>query len=139
MIEKTLKDVKGIIRVSNGETAPDLIVKDAEILDVFSRNIFKGNIWVYKSWIAYVGEKEPPIGDETIVIDAKGYFAVPGYIDAHGHADLFYNPSTFADFVVTKGATTVFSDAHDMINAIGVDGFIEVLKTSDKFAVKFLS
>lgn len=138
MIEKTLKDVKGIIRVSNGETAPDLIVKDAEILDVFSRNIFKGNIWVYKSWIAYVGEKEPPIGDETIVIDAKGYFAVPGYIDAHGHADLFYNPSTFADFVVTKGATTVFSDAHDMINAIGVDGFIEVLKTSDKFAVKFL-
>ena len=93
MIEKTLKDVKGIIRVSNGETAPDLIVKDAEILDVFSRNIFKGNIWVYKSWIAYVGEKEPPIGDETIVIDAKGYFVVPGYIDAHGHADLFLKNS----------------------------------------------
>jgi len=29
MIEKTLKDVKGLIRVSKGETPPDLIIKDA--------------------------------------------------------------------------------------------------------------
>jgi len=138
MIEKTLKDVKGLIRVSSGEAPPDLIVKDAEILDVFSGSIYKGNIWVYKSWIAYVGEKEPFTGDETLIVDAKDFVAVPGYIDAHGHADLFYNPSTFGDFVVTRGATTVFSDAHDMVNSIGVAGFIEVLKTSDKFAVKFL-
>jgi len=138
MIEKTLKDVKGLIRVSNGEIPPDLILKNAEILDVFSGSMFRGNVWVYKSWIAYVGEREPLTGDETIVVDAKGYVAVPGYIDAHGHADLFYNPSTFGDFVVTRGATTIFSDAHDMINSIGVEGFVEVLKTSDKFAVKYL-
>jgi len=138
MIEKTLKDVKGLISVSIGEIPPDLILENAEILDVFSGSTFKGSIWVYKSWIAYVGERKPIIGDGTIVVDTKGYLAVPGYIDAHGHADLFYNPSTFADFVVTKGATTVFSDAHDMINSIGVEGFIEVLKMGDKFAVKFL-
>ena len=138
MIEKTLKDVKGLIRVSSGETPPDLILKNAEILDVFSSSIFKGNIWVYKSWIAYVGDKKPFIGDETLIVDAEGFVAVPGYIDAHGHADLFYNPSTFGDYVVTRGATTVFSDAHDMINSIGVSGFVEVLKASDKFAVKFL-
>jgi adenine deaminase len=138
MIEKTLKDVKGLIRVSSGETPPDLILKNAEILDVFSGSIFKGNIWVYKSWIAYVGDKKPFIGDETLIVDAEGFVAVPGYIDAHGHADLFYNPSTFGDYVVTRGATTVFSDAHDMINSIGVSGFVEVLKASDKFAVKFL-
>lgn len=138
MIEKTLKDVKGLISVSNGEIPPDLIVKDADILDVFSGSVFKGNILVYKSWIAYVGEREPLIGNKTTIIDAKGYVAVPGYIDAHGHADLFYNPSSFGDFVVTRGATTIFSDGHDMINSIGVGGFIEVLKTSDKFAVKFL-
>lgn len=138
MIEKTLKDVKRLISVSSGETPPDLILENAQILDVFSGSIFKGSIWVYKSWIAYIGERAPLIGDATHLIDADGFVAVPGYIDAHGHADLFYNPSTFADFVVTKGATTVFSDAHDMINSIGVEGFIEVLKMGDKFAVKFL-
>ncbi len=138
MIEKTLKDVKGLISVSSGEKPPDLIIKDADILDVFGGSIFKGSIWIYKSWIAYVGDKKPLPGDETIIIDAEGFVAVPGYIDAHGHADLFYNPSTFGDYVVTRGATTVFSDAHDMINSIGVDGFVEVLKTSDRFAIKYL-
>ena len=138
MIEKNLQDLKGLIRVSLGESPPDLVVKDADILDVFSGTIFRGHIQVYKHWIAFVGEKTPHLGDKTVVVDGRGKVAVPGYVEAHGHADLFYNPSTFADVAVTRGATTVFSDAQDMVDSIGVSGFIEVLKVSDRFALKYL-
>ncbi|HVN97764.1 MAG TPA: adenine deaminase C-terminal domain-containing protein [Syntrophorhabdaceae bacterium] len=138
MIEKTLEDLKRLVQVSLGEVAPDLFVKDVDILDVFSGNIFKGCIWVYKHWIAYVGEKKPRTGNQTAVIEGGQKLAVPGYVDGHGHADLFYNPSTFAEFAVTRGATTVFSDSQDMVDSIGVKGFVEVLGVSNGFALKYL-
>ncbi len=138
MIQKNLQDLKGLLRVSLGEEPPDLLIKNVNILDVFSANFFKGQIWVYKHWIAYVGDKNPLVGNKTLIIDGKGKLAVPGYVDGHGHADLFYNPSTFADVAVTKGATTVFSDSQDMVDSIGISGFVEVLKVSDGFALKYL-
>lgn len=138
MIEKTLQDLKGLIRVSSGEDPPSLVIQDAEILDIFSKTIFKGYISAYKSWIAYVGETKPRIGKETVVINGKGMVAVPGYIDGHGHSDLLYNPSAFADLAAPRGATTIFSDSMDMVDSIGVAGFIEVLKVSDGFAIKYL-
>ncbi len=138
MVEKNLQDLKGLLRVSLGEDPPDLLVKNVNILDVFSASIFKGLIWVYKYWIAYVGDKNPSVGNNTLIIDGKGKIAIPGYVDGHGHADLFYNPSTFADVAVTKGATTVFSDSQDMVDSIGISGFIEVLKVSNGFALKYL-
>jgi adenine deaminase len=138
MLQKNLQDVKGLLSVSLGEASPDLLVKDVNILDVFSASFFKGQIWVYKHWIAYVGDKNPPVGNNTLIVEGKGKIALPGYVDGHGHADLFYNPSTFADVAVTKGATTVFSDSQDMVDSIGVSGFVEVLKVSDGFALKYL-
>jgi adenine deaminase len=138
MIRKSLQDLKGLIRVSMGEAPPDLLIQDAGILDVFGGSVFDGHIWVYKNWIAYVGGKAPLIGKNTHVVDGRGKVAVPGYVDAHGHADLFYNPSTFADVAITRGVTTVFTDCQDMVDSIGVSGFMEVLKGSDKFAVKYL-
>lgn len=138
MIEKTLPDVKTLLRVSLGEQSPDIIIKNTVVLDIFEGELFDGDIWIYKNWIAYVGSRPPFPDEHTVLIDAAGCSAVPGYIDAHGHADLYYNPASFSDYVVTKGATTVFSDAHDMVNSIGVEGFVEVLKKSDSFSLKFL-
>ena len=138
MIEKTLQDTKGLIRVAYGEQCPDCIIANTAVLNVFDGTVFEGNIWIYRNWIAYVGGKEPIKDERTTVIDGEGFVAVPGYIDAHGHADLFYNPATFGDMAITTGTTTVFSDGHDMINSIGVEGFIEVLKISDTFSTKFL-
>lgn len=138
MIKKNLQDLKGLVAVSNGDQPPDLIIEGASVLDVFTGELFPGDIWVYGNWIAYVGEKKAKAGGDTVVTDATGLTAVPGYIDAHGHSDLYYNPATFSDVVVTRGATTVFSDAHDMINSIGLKGFLEVLSGARRFNIKYL-
>jgi len=138
MVQKTLSDIKGLIAVSQDEESPHLVIEGADIFDVMSCTVYRGNIWTYREWIAYTGEHMPRQLKDTIVIDGNGLVAVPGYIDAHGHSDLFYNPSTFADYAVTRGATTVYSDAHDMVNSIGYDGFIKVVQASDDFALKYL-
>ncbi len=138
MIEKTLKDLKGLVAVSNADIAPDVVIEGASVFDVFTGETFRGDLWTHGSWIAYVGDRKAAAGPDTEVVDAGGLVAVPGYIDAHGHGDLFYNPATFSDVVVARGATTVFSDGHDMINSIGFKGFLEVLKEAGRFNMKYL-
>jgi adenine deaminase len=138
MIRKTITDIKSLVEVAAGRKNPSLLLHDIDIFDVFTGLLWKGNIWVSDVWIAYVGEKLPQTDKNTMIVDGKGKVAVPGYIDAHGHADLFYNPSAFADYVITRGATTVFSDSHDMINSIGISSFMRVRESAATFPVKFL-
>ena len=133
-----MKDLKGLVNVAGGGRPPDLVIENVSVLDVFTGDLYPGNIWIHGSWIAYVGEKQATRGEETVVVDGGGLVAVPGYIDAHGHGDLFYNPATFSDVVVTRGATTVFSDAHDMVDSVGLKGFLEVLKEARHYNVKYL-
>jgi adenine deaminase len=138
MIQKNIDNLQRLVAVANGDRPPDLVVADVSILDVFTGSLFAGNVWVSESWIAYVGERAPALGPQTSVINGRGCVAVPGYIDAHCHADLYYNPATFGDFAIKTGTTTVFSDSHDMVSSIGIGGFREVLRKGDQFAVKYL-
>lgn len=138
MIEKTLKDLKALVAVANADQAPDIVIEGASVFDVFTGELFPGDLWVYDSWIAYVGQKKAKTGPNTEVVSAGGFVAVPGYIDAHGHGELFYNPATFSDIVVTQGATTVFSDGHDLIDSIGLRGFQELLREAKNFNIKYV-
>ncbi|MDD3846712.1 MAG: adenine deaminase C-terminal domain-containing protein [Syntrophorhabdaceae bacterium] len=138
MIEKTLQDLKALVAVAGSDRAPDVVIQGGSVFDVFTGETFPGDLWVCGSWIAYVGEKKAKISEETKVVDASGLIAVPGYIDAHGHVDMFYNPATFSDVAVAKGTTTVFSDSHDLISCIGPKGFVEVLRSARGFNMKYL-
>jgi len=138
MIDKTLQDLKALVAVASADRAPDIVIKGGEIFDVFTGEVFSGDLWICGNWIAYVGEKEAKAGEGTTVVDASGLVAVPGYIDAHGHADIFYNPATFSDVAVTKGTTTVFSDSHDLMSCLGPKGFVEVLRKARYFNIKYL-
>jgi len=138
MIEKTLQDLKALVAVANSDRAPDIVIEGASVFDVFTGELFPGDLWIYGNWIAYVGERKAKITEETQVVDASGLVAVPGYIDAHGHADMFFNPATFSDIAVTKGTTTVFSDSHDLMSCLGPKGFVEVLREARHFNMKYL-
>jgi len=138
MIDKTLQDLKALVAVAGADRAPDVVIEGGEVFDVFTGEIFPGDLWIWGSWIAYVGEKKARTGQGTTIVDARGLLAVPGYLDAHGHADMFFNPGTFSDVAVTKGTTTVFSDSHDLMSCLGPKGFVEVLRKARYFNIKYL-
>jgi len=62
----------------------DIHIKNAKIYEGTGKKPYKGSIGVKGDKVVSIGEAT---GDAERTIDAKGLTAVPGFIDAHSHAD----------------------------------------------------
>lgn len=69
-----------------------MLIKGGTVINVYSGEFLKQNIALYKDCIAYVGENEVTINDDTTVIDANGLYVSPGFIETHAHPWVVYNP-----------------------------------------------
>jgi len=136
MNDRSISLLENLISVSQGEAAADFYFKNGKIVNVYTSEVLDGNVAVRKNRIAYVGTSEKMVKPGTDVIDVKGAYLVPGFIDAHCHPDLFTNPASFCDHVVKHGTTTIFVDAQDMCNSFGLEGFKEVLLDSLSYPVR---
>ena len=115
---------------------PHILLTNGRVVNVYSGEILPHNVAVSGEKICYVGPSEDLMDSETRVIDVKGSFILPGFFDAHAHADLFYHPFSYANHVVPRGTTCFFNDGHDLANAIGVTAY---LKTMNQLSNSFLS
>lgn len=64
---------------------PDLAVVGGSVLNVRNGAMSLANVLIADGRILSVGPEEPPPGVETL--DASGKFVLPGFLDAHTHAD----------------------------------------------------
>jgi len=81
----------------------DVLIEDASIVDGTGREEFRGSIGVKADKVVAVGNVK---GDAVRTIDAGGLKALPGFIDAHSHAErmlLFY---PLAQSHIMQGITT---------------------------------
>jgi N-acyl-D-aspartate/D-glutamate deacylase len=62
----------------------DFLIKNAKIVDGINEKAYHGSIAIKRDKIDAVGDVK---GDAAKTIDAKGLTAVPGFVDAHSHAD----------------------------------------------------
>ncbi len=97
-------------RVAQGLQAADLLIRDGNIVNVYSGEILAANIAVARGRIAYVRPGEQPCGPSGEVMSAKGYFLSPGYIEPHGHPWVIYNPASLVEAVLPLGTTTLIMD-----------------------------
>ena len=81
----------------------DVLIKNAIIVDGTGAKPFKGSIAVAGDKIAALGDTG---GDAKKIVDAEGFTAFPGFIDAHSHADwtLLWYPE--CESYVMQGVTT---------------------------------
>ncbi len=135
--EKSQWSRRTLIEIALGEKAADQYIKGGRVLNVYTGEILKENIATYSDRIAYVGPSEKMVGKKTRVWDGEGKILVPGYMDPHAHTDLFYNPAAFSEQVVQTGTTSVFSDMHDLANALGLSGVRQVLKDAPHYPITF--
>ncbi|SET39411.1 Adenine deaminase [Oceanobacillus limi] len=98
------------VKVVDGEIAPTRLLKNTTYLNVFTKRWLSAHIWIYKDRIVYVGEKLPRIDSDTEVIDCKGKFLVPGYMEPHAHPFQLYNPEELANHAAKFGTTTLIND-----------------------------
>ena len=117
-----------LIDTALGRTEADLVIRNAEVVDVYSRTTFKSDVYIKDGKIAGFG------GDRKAKeeYDAEGRFMIPGLIDAHCHIESSHlSPSEFSDAVVPCGTTTVIADPHEICNVCGLDGMEYMLKASE--------
>ncbi len=111
--------IEEIIKAAKGEIKSDLVIKNAQVINVHTEEIYKADIAIKDGIIAgiganYNGEKE---------IDAKGRYISPSFIDGHVHIESsMLLPSEFAKMVVPAGTTTIIADPHEISNVIGLHG-----------------
>lgn len=108
-----------IINVARGLEKADLVIKNANIVNVLSEEIYKGDIAIVDGVIAGIGENYS--GEKEI--DVNGAFVSPSFIDGHVHLEsAMMLPKEFASVVLPAGTTTVIIDPHEISNVLGLHG-----------------
>ena len=110
----------------------DIFLMNGRVVNVYSGEVLPHNVGIKGEKICYVGPSKDRVGPDTRVIDVKGSFILPGFFDAHAHADLFYHPFSYADQVVQQGTTSFFNDGHDLANALGATAYLKTMRRFSK-------
>lgn len=111
--------MSNIINVARGLEKADLVIKNANIMNVLSEEIHKGDIAICDGVIAGIGENYS--GEKEI--DINGAYVTPSFIDGHVHLEsTMMLPKEFAKTVLPAGTTTVIIDPHEISNVLGLHG-----------------
>ena len=111
-----------------------LVIKNANVVNVFTDDIVRADVAVYEDVIigvgSYSGENE---------IDAGGAYLAPGFIDAHVHIESsMVIPSSFMKVIMPHGTTTVIADPHEIANVAGAAGIRAMYKLTDELPLRVL-
>lgn len=134
--ENNLKELRGIVLAARGELKSDIIIRNANLVDVILGDIReKINIAVWRNYVVRVGyfDTDKYSGPNTLIIDASSSEVVtPGFIDPHVHIESsLLRVTEFGKLALMNGTTTVAADPHEIANVLGIEGvkaFIEESK-----------
>ncbi|HEX9017210.1 MAG TPA: adenine deaminase [Chloroflexota bacterium] len=108
-----------LVSVARGETAADLLLRDARVVNTFTGEVERGNVAVSGGLIAGVGD----YSEAREVVDLGGRYLSPGLLDAHVHVESsLLNVDQYARAVVPRGVLAVVTDLHEIANVTGLDG-----------------
>lgn len=112
-------DTEKFIKIARGEEKADLVIKNANLVNVFNDEIKIKDIAIYQGKIAGIGTGYQ--GAEEL--DVKGAYVTPAFIDGHVHIESsMCLPKEFAKAVVPEGTVTVVTDPHEISNVFGLHG-----------------
>ena len=116
---------KELIKAALGLVECDLAIKNAQLLNVFTGEVYPATVFVYDGAIAHVEYRNLEEGLDKVknVVDAEGKYLIPGLIDAHMHIESsMLTPRNFAKVSIPSGTTTIVMDPHEIGNVYGVEG-----------------
>lgn len=84
----------------------ELIIKNAFIIDGTGKEGFKGDLAIDNGKIIEIGRLEETFQNAEKVIDVQGQVVSPGFIDVHGHTDMFVFLDPGCGAKLKQGITT---------------------------------
>jgi adenine deaminase len=121
-------DLNKIIKAAHGEKPVDLLLTNAQIINVFAGEVVPDAVAISDGMIVGFGRYEA-----KNVVDLNGRYVAPGFIDGHVHIESSMACiSEFARAVVVHGTTTVAADPHEIANVMGSSGIEYMLQSAEK-------
>lgn len=100
---------------------------EGNIVDLFQRKIFKGEVSIEGNKIISIKEKET----------SSDIYILPGLIDSHVHIESsMLIPSVFSKLAIQNGTVAVVTDPHEIANVLGIDGVKFMIENSKKTPLK---
>lgn len=133
-----------IVSAARGDTNMDIVIREANLVNVFTAEIYKADIGVKENRFAAVApykDNKPSFqinGDKEF--NAKGKYAIPGLIDCHVHIEsTMITPDMFAREVLKHGTTVAVIDPHEIGNVMGIEGVKYMIDASKDLPVDILT
>ncbi|WP_019850007.1 adenine deaminase [Desulfitobacterium sp. PCE1] len=128
-------NLKKLTSKSLGREKAQLVLKNAEVVNVFSEEILVRDVAVEEGMIVGVGKY-----DGLEEIDLSGKYLCPGFIDAHLHLEsTLVAPPELIHSALQWGTTTFIIDPHEVVNVAGEEGLDYMIdQTEDLDANVFL-
>ncbi|MEW5706105.1 MAG: adenine deaminase [Actinomycetota bacterium] len=122
-----------LIQVARGIEPAELVLKNAEIINVFTGAFEIADIAIHHGIIAGVGRYKG-----LYEKDIQRSIAVPGFIDAHMHLETsMLTPEELTMELIKHGTTTAIIDPHEIANVAGLEGMDYLLKSTRDLPVDF--
>ena len=131
-VSRTLADV------AMGRKPAELVIKGATLVNVCTKELLKNvDVAVAEGRIAMVGDCAHCVGDGTTVVEAKGKYLAPAFMDGHIHIESsMLTASEYAKAVLAHGTCAVFIDPHEICNVLGFDGVRYMLEDAARTPLK---
>ena len=124
-----MKNLEKIINVASGKIPADVVLKNANLVNVFSSRIYKTDVALCGEYIAGIDN----IYEGKESIDLEGAYLLPGFIDGHIHIESsMLTIPEFAKIVLANGTTSVIIDPHEIANVFGIEGIQYMLRSSEE-------
>lgn len=120
-------NISKLIDISMKNKKPDLVLKNGNVVNVFSHEILKQDVAIHNGKIVGIGNY-----DGIKNIDVSNKYIVPGLIDSHVHIESsMLSPREFAKAIIPRGTTTIITDPHEIANVCGIDGINYILNSTE--------
>ena len=130
-MEARIQELKRQLEAAGGQRKADLLLKNLQLVDVYTGEIRPASISIYDKHIVAI-DPDPSVEAQE-VIDCGGQYAVPGFMDAHVHVETtLLTPEALAEVIVPWGTTTLMVDAMEIANVAGEEGLLALVDQAEK-------
>ncbi len=115
----------------------DLTIKNVKLVNVLTGEIYPASVDILDGVIVHVQTEADCDSNSLRVIDGKGQYLMPGYIDIHMHIESsMLTPENFGREAILHGTTAVVVDPHEIGNVSGPKGTAYMLENARKSPVR---
>ncbi|MEZ0394677.1 MAG: adenine deaminase [Desulfurococcaceae archaeon] len=132
-----------LIRAARGLIPADVAIVNANVVSVATGEVLEGLAVIVKgrrvAALVPAGDASRYVGSDTLVVDAGGDYALPGFIDPHIHIESsLLDPYGFSKVALAHGTTAVVADPHEIANVLGSEGVRLFADASASLPLKIL-